>query len=309
VADEPERPEPGGEEHGPHVPASTIGPFAFALGIALVLLGLIVSWSVAVIGGAIALIAGFLWMRDATRELRGLPEGPPPSRTIDEDEAVEEEGPARYPRNVFLEGATLGIGAAIGVVVTLPALGFMVLPAFTGQEYDSVNLGPLDNFPPDQWVIAKFKSVADEPADVSRRTVFVRNNGETQDGQPSFTLISNRCVHLGCPVQPQGLTEKGRTIDTEGGPVELLNTAPNGFGCPCHGGAYDTEGNRTAGPPVRALDRYEYSIVQGRLVLGTPFSVAEVQGTGADAVMEAYKIVDPGQHVDGLEAYFYPYVP
>jgi len=309
VADEPERPEPGREEHEPHVPASTIGPFAFALGIALVLLGLIVSWPVAAVGGGIAVIAGFLWMRDATRELRGLPEGPPPSRTIDEDEADEEEGPARYPRNVFLEGATLGIGAAIGVVVTLPALGFMVLPAFTGQEYDPVDLGPLDNFPADQWVIAKFKSVSDEPPDVSRRTVFARNNGETQDGQPSFTLISNRCVHLGCPVQPQGLTEEGRTIDTEGGPVELLNTAPNGFGCPCHGGAYDTEGNRTAGPPVRALDRYEYSIVEGRLVLGTPFSVAEVQGTGADAVMEAYKVVDPGQHVDGLEAYFYPYVP
>ena len=31
---------------------------------------------------------------------------------------------------------------------------------------------------------------------------------------------------------------------------------PAGFGCPCHGGAYDTEGNRTAGPPVRSLDRF-----------------------------------------------------
>ena len=60
---------------------------------------------------------------------------------------------------------------------------------------------------------------------------------------------------------------------------------------------------------IRALDRYEYSIVDGSLVLGTPFAVAEVDGTGADAVMKSYKIVDPGQHVDGLEAYFYPYVP
>jgi menaquinol-cytochrome c reductase iron-sulfur subunit len=308
VADEPERND-SHEDDAPHVPASTIGPFVFALGIALLLLGLIVSWTIAAIGGAIAVIAGFFWMRDATRELRGLPAGPPPSRTDDEVVVVDEEGAPRYPRNVFLEGATLGIGAAIGVVVTLPALGFMVLPAFTGQEYDPVDLGPLDNFPPDQFVIAKFKSVKNEPEDVSRRTVFVRNNGETKDGQPSFTLISNRCVHLGCPVQPQGLTEEPKDIETDSGPVQLLNTAPNGFGCPCHGGAYDTEGNRTAGPPVRALDRYEYSIVNGSLVLGTPFSVAEVEGTGADAVMKSYKIVDPGQHVDGLEAYFYPYVP
>jgi Rieske Fe-S protein len=310
VADEPEREEGADEHEAPHVPASSIGPFAFALGIALVLLGLIVSWPVAAIGGGIAVLAGFFWMRDATRELRGHPAGPPPSPTIDEGEpVVEEEGPARYPRNVFLEGATLGIGAAIGVVVTVPAVGFMIWPSFTGQEYDPVDLGPLDNFPPEQWVITKFRSVPDEPPDVSRRTVFVRNNGETQDGQPSFTLISNRCVHLGCPVQPQGLTEESKTIDTDSGPIELANTAPNGFGCPCHGGAYDTEGNRTAGPPVRALDRYEYSIRDGRLVLGTPFSVAEVEGTGADAVMQAYKIVDPGQHVDGPEAYFYPYVP
>ena len=54
-----------------------------------------------------------------------------------------------------------------------------------------------------------------------------------------------------------------------------------GFGCPCHGGQYDTEGNRTAGPPVRALDRYSFSIRNGNLFIGKPFSVAKVDGTGA----------------------------
>ena len=56
-----------------------------------------------------------------------------------------------------------------------------------------------------------------------------------------------------------------------------------GFGCPCHGGQYDTEGNRTAGPPVRALDRYSFSIRNGHLFLGKPFSVSHVDGTGAHA--------------------------
>ena len=60
----------------------------------------------------------------------------------------------------------------------------------------------------------------------------------------------------------------------------LTPTQPSGFGCPCHGGAYDTEGNRVAGPPVRALDRYEYSIIDGNLVLGQPYSVGEVDGDG-----------------------------
>jgi Rieske Fe-S protein len=306
VADDLERP---GQERElndapAHLPSPSIWPFGFALGIALVLVGLIVSWVVAAIGAVLAVVFGFLWIRAATREVRGIPEPEPEPAAV----AVEEEEEvARYPRSIFLEGATLGIGAVIGGIVTLPALGFMVLPAFVKQEYDDVDLGPLENFPAGQFVIAKFFSEK-EGGEVSRRTAYVRNNGMKND-VPSFTIISNRCVHLGCPVQPQGLTEDPQEVETERGVVELALTAPSGFGCPCHGGAYDVEGNRTAGPPVRALDRYQYSIRQGRLVLGKPYSVAKVEGTGADATIRAYEIADPGVHVDGIEQFFYPYVP
>ena len=54
------------------------------------------------------------------------------------------------------------------------------------------------------------------------------------------------------------------------------------FGCPCHGGLYDSEGNRSAGPPVRSLDRYEFSIKDGNLVLGRLFSVGNVEGDGRE---------------------------
>ncbi|MDQ4081869.1 MAG: Rieske 2Fe-2S domain-containing protein [Actinomycetota bacterium] len=307
MADDLERPGDEGERHDPaaHLPSPSIWPFGFALGVALVLLGLIVSWPVAAVGAAIAIVFGFLWIRAATQEVRGKPAPPvKPSRVEDE----EEEEPARYPRSVFLEGATLGIGAAIGGIVTVPALGFAVLPAFVGQEYGDIDLGPLENFPEGDFVIAKFRSDRDEPDEVARRTAYIRNNGIAND-VPSFTILSSRCVHLGCPVQPQGLSEEPREIETESGKVEIAPTAPSGFGCPCHGGAYDTEGNRTAGPPVRALDRYSYSIKNGRLVLGKPYSVGKVVGTGADAKIKAYDIADPGQHVDGPEQFFYPYIP
>jgi Rieske Fe-S protein len=82
-----------------------------------------------------------------------------------------------------------------------------------------------------------------------------------------------------------------------------------GFGCPCHGGQYDSEGNRTAGPPVRALDRYDFSIVNGRLILGPPFSVAKVVGEGKNATIYKYKLTGPGQHVDGVEQILYPIQP
>ena len=39
-----------------------------------------------------------------------------------------------------------------------------------------------------------------EIGEVAGRTAYVRYNGELE-GEPSFTILSNRCVHLGCPVQ------------------------------------------------------------------------------------------------------------
>ena len=84
---------------------------------------------------------------------------------------------------------------------------------------------------------------------------------------------------------------------------------PAGFGCPCHGGQYDTEGNRTAGPPVRALDRYQFEIKNGHLLLLSTFSVSHVVGTGGQAKIYKYKEAGPGEHVDGPEQWFYPLNP
>jgi menaquinol-cytochrome c reductase iron-sulfur subunit len=311
MADEHDRPESGETSPEPsHFPGPSIWPFGFALGVAVALVGLIVSWPAAAVGVAIAVVFGILWIREATRELRAAPEPEPPRAEVaTEDEDEDEADEHHYTRNVFLAGATLGLGAAIGAVVTLPVIGFAVIPAFVGQESDPVDLGPLDGYPEGQWMVTKFNLVPDEPEAVVARSAYIRNNGQMSDGQPSFTILSNRCVHLGCPVQPTGLTEENKEIETKAGKVQLASTAPSGFTCPCHGGAYDLEGNRVAGPPVRALDRYTYSIVDGNLMLGQLFSVGEVEGTGADAEMQTYKHQDPGTHVDGPEQYFYPYVP
>jgi Rieske Fe-S protein len=310
VADDLERPEETSEHEDPeaHLPSPTIWPFAFAAAVALILLGLIVNPWATVIGVILAVVFGFLWIRQATREVRGEPEpveAPEPVSPLAEVE--EEGGPPQFPRSKFLEGATLGIAAAIGGIVTLPVLGFAVAPAFVDQDYPSVDLGPLDNYPEGEWQIATFTSVPEDGA-VSRRTAFVRYNG-MKDSVPSFSILSNRCVHLGCPTQPQGPPGEPKEVETSMDPITLTPTQPSGYGCPCHGGAYDVEGNRTAGPPVRALDRYEYSIVDGSLVLGSPYSVAEVEGEGADAVIVKYRAADPGVHVDGPEEILYPIVP
>ena len=80
---------------------------------------------------------------------------------------------------------------------------------------------------------------------------------------------------------------------------------PAGFGCPCHGGQYDTEGNRTAGPPVRAstatTSRSRTDIILLEHVLGL-----EGEGTGKQAKIHKYKLAGPGEHVDGIEQILYP---
>jgi Rieske Fe-S protein len=310
-------------QHGdrPHLPGPSLYPIAFAAGIACILVGLIVNPKViAPIGAVIAIVFGFLWARDATKEYRGVPEPieperreplPPDAANQGEAAMPESEPGERFPRSRFLEASTLGLGAVIGGLVTVPVVGFMVVPAFKGQGYPDVDLGPLENFPEGKWFITMYY-MHPESGTVSRRTVYVRYNGQL-NGEPSFTIITNRCAHLGCPVQPNGPVQddqKQVVKEAAGQRVTLIPMLPaGGFGCPCHGGQYDPEGNRVAGPPVRALDRYNFSIVNGRLILGKPYSVSEVEGQGKNAQIHSYKLAGPGQHVDGWEQVFYPIQP
>jgi Rieske Fe-S protein len=303
-------------QHGdrPHLPGPSLYPIGFAAGVACILVGLIVNPRVILpIGAVIAIVFGFLWARDAAKEYRGVPEPIEPERreVPPAAESAEPEPGERVSRNRFLEASVIGLGGVVGGLVTVPALGFMIAPAYVKQGYPSVDLGPLENFVEGKWYVTSF-FMHPEAGKVSRRTAYIRNNGLLQ-GKPSFTIISNRCAHLGCPVQPNGpvTTEDAKRVKSEGGQrVTLIPTIPaGGFGCPCHGGQYDPEGNRTAGPPVRALDRYEFEVRNGRLILGQPYSVAKVDGEGKDARIHKYKLAGPGQHVDGWEQILYPIQP
>jgi Rieske Fe-S protein len=301
-----------------HEPTPTIWPVGFAVGIACIFVGLIISKIVLVVGVVITAIFGILWIRDATKPFRGETEKPdqpqlaplpPRSPTRNGPEPGEGEI-VRFPRSKFLEATTLGLGGLIGVIVTAPVLGFTILPPFIKQGHPKIDVGAIEDFPENKFVIATFM-LNPAQGEVSRRTAYIRNNGLLGQS-PSFTALSNRCVHLGCPVQVNGLplADETKTEKTATNTVTRIPTAAAaGFGCPCHGGQYDTEGNRTAGPPVRALDRYEFEIVNGRLLLGQTFSVSGVDGTGAEAKIHTYPLAGPGQHVDGPEGWLYPVQP
>jgi Rieske Fe-S protein len=305
--------EPEQHDQSPEPAHLTVWPVGFAAGVVCLLVGIVVSWWIAAIGGAIALVFGGLWILDVAggHRLSTKPRAPAAAPGTTPAPGLGEV--ERFPRNKLLEGATLGLGALIGAILTVPPLFLALIPPFLKQGRGEIDAGPLADYPEGQWVVTTFLL---KPGEVNRRTAFIRYNGtaKTQNGaEPSFTIISNRCAHLGCPTQPNGLVQDRKAkkvVGKNGSPVRLVPAqGVSGFGCPCHGGQYDSEGNRTAGPPVHALDRYEFSIKNGRLYLGKTFSVSTVTNTGAEAEIHAYRLSNPGNHVDGWEQILYPIQP
>ena len=283
---------------------ATVGPISFAVGVAVLLIGLIVSPDViAPIGGAISVLAGFGWVRGGRSAER-------PMKTEDTRAQAALPDNERYPRSRFLERATLGLGGVVAAGVALPAAGLAILPSFVGQRRRPVDLGPIGAFPEGRFVIATF--LADpRMGEVSRRAAYVRNNG-LLNRLPSFTTMSSRCTHVGCPTQPNGpvFNQLHRAERTANGDVGLVPAMPaGGFGCPCHGSQFDMEGNRTAGPAARALDRYEFSIRNGHLWLDRLFSVSHVEGTGASARIHRFPLHGAGEPVSGPESWLYPVDP
>jgi Rieske Fe-S protein len=280
----------------------TLAPIAFAIAIAVLLAGLIVNLEViAPVGGAIAALAAGAWIRGSGSRSRASAE--PESH----EPATEAE---RFPRSRFLERGTLGLGGLVAAGVALPAIGAAVLPAFSGTKRLPIDLGPITAFPPGEFVVATFLSDP-QAGEISRRSAYVRNNGFV-GMSPSFTIMSSRCTHVGCPTQPNGpmFPQREKFERTKVGEVKLVRALPaGGFGCPCHGSEFDTEGNRTAGPAPRALDRYRFSIRNGRLVLGPLYSVGRVDGSGGTARIHSYKRLGDGEPAAGPESLLYPVDP
>jgi len=203
---------------------------------------------------------------------------------------------AAVSRGRFLTGVTAGLGGLIGAAVAVPAVGFAFGPSFGGEKWWWVDLGPTDQWPvagkpdtPLSWVYTPVTFERHPNGEqLDRRVVFVahiRDGGATANDD--FALVSNTCMHLGCPVQPTG----------------------GGFACPCHGGQYDKQGQRTAGPPVRPLNRYEakYDSSSGNkhLLIGRTF--ASKVKDGKVVMSDTWK--DPGEPVDGLLSFLYPAPP
>jgi Rieske Fe-S protein len=147
-------------------------------------------------------------------------------------------------RGQFLSLSTVGMGAMIGAVIGVPATAYILAPVTDEADFKPVFLGKLDQFTSEQGFDPTAATYVEDPANAatSPGLAWVHSTGKSNTdwvaSDAMFVVFSNRCMHLGCPVQ----------------------ATSQGFQCPCHGGAYNTVGQRIAGPPIRPLDRFQWEI-------------------------------------------------
>lgn len=200
------------------------------------------------------------------------------------------DDPAFITRTKFLTGIAIATGAVMTGAILVPVVGFAVSDSLASEPAQWVDIGPMSQFPEG----ATSSIAVSGPAPEADRRAFVRR----RDGD--LIAMWNRCTHLGCPV-----------AYSEGGDV---------YACPCHGGAYDSVGLVTAGPPARPLDRFDWKVVsadgqdvasqanpagladvgeEDRLLIGVPYSV--------DDKLQPYRLHGPGEPVTGALSNLYPF--
>jgi Rieske Fe-S protein len=181
-------------------------------------------------------------------------------------------------RGQFLTLSSVGLGAMIGAVIGVPATAYLLVPVIEEVEFVPARIGSVADFPAsgDQFKPTAVTFVEDNrQPNTSANLAWVHNSGQQgtdwQAADAQFIVFSNRCMHLGCPVAASAL----------------------GFGCPCHGGQYDRQGARTAGPPIRPLDRFQWEIRNGDEVWVTERWSVDI----VDGEVRYYKVKGPGQPV------------
>ena len=145
----------------------------------------------------------------------------------------------RYSRRQFMVWGTALGGGLISVLISIPAIGFLLSPLFSKKTYTWVTVGPIDRVPigVPTPVVAQLPLTQGPAARPQPRVVYVVRHA---DG--STRVLSNICTHLQCNVH--------------------WNTQLQQFLCPCHGGLYDIDGTNIGGPPPQPLAQWVHRITE-----------------------------------------------
>jgi Rieske Fe-S protein len=162
------------------------------------------------------------------------------------DNLTAEGKAAAHTRRVFLFKLAVGLNAAVGVVLAVPLIGYLLGPVMNKDSSlgSWVSLGPISDFRTGETQLVDFESPVRSLGDgqTAKVACWVRRISEQQ-----FQVFAINCAHLGCPVRWFAQSRL--------------------FLCPCHGGAYYEDGSRASGPPERGLFEYRYKLSGNALVI------------------------------------------
>jgi len=146
------------------------------------------------------------------------------------EEAHHEEG------GKFLANRRQFLGAFAGIVGAVGATGVVapLLASFT----------PVQRGKPEPAVL----NMADIPEEGSAQGAFAGYSFIAFNRKAGMEVISLKCSHLGCTVK--------------------WNEAEKKFKCPCHDGWFDEHGVNKGGPPPAPLDKLEFKVSGGKLIVG-----------------------------------------
>jgi Rieske Fe-S protein len=178
---------------------------------------------------------------DAMDTIEQKPQDAQPIRS--EPESVRS---AKHSRRVFLFKLSLLINGAIGAVLAVPIIGYLLGPAMKkSSSYNSwITLGPLSDFPEGETRLVNYRNPVTTSWDGQTGDIpcWVRRVSGT-----TFQVFAINCAHLGCPVRWFAQSKL--------------------FLCPCHGGAYYADGSRASGPPERGMFEYEHKVAGDTLMI------------------------------------------
>jgi Rieske Fe-S protein len=142
------------------------------------------------------------------------------------------------------------MAAAAAALAGGPVIAYLLRTRQSPVEW--IALGRLADFPPNETRRVTFDNPIRQPWDgiVAHTGVYVRNEGQDDAMQERFLVLAVNCAHLGCPVS--WFPESGL------------------FMCPCHGGAYYSDGSRASGPPPRGLFHCEWRVQNNQLEIQAP---------------------------------------
>ncbi len=145
-------------------------------------------------------------------------------------------GPGGISRRDFIKVTTGIVGGIIGAAVGLPAIAYVLDPAFkAGAKEGWVPVGKVQDMQvgkPYAFSFTRVQVNGWERTSTTHGGFAIRRSDDPQD----ILILNSRCTHLGCTVN--------------------WKVEAQAFVCPCHDAKFSKEGAVLGGPPPRPLDRY-----------------------------------------------------